>query len=317
MMTRRDFLLSVTAATALGAQVSCSKSGGAGPIPAIDTHTHFFDPTRPGGIPWPPKEDAFIYKPHYPKDFRLLAQPRNIVGTVVVEASELVEDNAWILELAKTNEEIVGLIGNLEPGKPEFAENLKRFSADPLFLGLRFRGPINSHLGEAAILADIKRLADLDLTLDLHGGVAILPSVLMVARTFPSLRIVVNHLPFSDWDGDLSAMKSALGELVNHPNVFIKVSEVVRRVNGEVVVDPEFYRGRFDALLDLFGPDRLLYGSNWPECNRIAPYDDVWRVVDEYFATQSRDVAEKFFWRNSVVAYRWIPRGESAKLVGR
>ncbi len=315
MMTRREFILSTAAATALGPRFPAYASEKIASIPAIDTHTHFYDPTRPEGVPWPPKDNPLLHIPRYPKDFRAEASPHNVVGTVVVEASDWVEDNAWILELAETNDDIVGLIGNLEPGKPEFAGHLKRFSANPLFLGLRLRGAINNHLGEDRVLADIKRLADLDQTLDIHGGARMLAPTLMIAGKFPSLRIVVNHLPFGDWDGNVPEMRGALAELTRHPNVYMKVSAVVRRLKGEVVVDPEFYRPGLDALYELFGPDRLVYGSNWPVSDQIAPYTNVRGVVNDYFATRSRSDAEKYFWRNSLVAYRWIPRGAAAKLV--
>lgn len=314
-MTRREFILSTAAATALGPTFSAYGSEKVASIPAIDTHTHFYDPTRPEGVPWPPKDSPLLYVPRYPKDFRAQAGPHNVVGTVVVEASDWVEDNAWILELAETNDDIVGLIGNLEPGKPEFAGNLKRFSGNPLFLGLRLRGAVNNRLGEDAVLSDIKRLADRDQTLDIHGGSRMLGPTSMIAGKFPSLRIVVNHLPFSDWDGNVSEMKRALSELTRHPNVYMKVSAVVRRLKGEVVVDPEFYRPGLDALYDLFGPDRLVYGSNWPVSDRIAPYTNVRGVMNDYFAIKSRNDAEKYFWRNSLVAYRWIPRGAASKLV--
>jgi len=313
-LTRRDFLITATAATAFGCQKSAEGPSDVAAIPAIDTHTHFFDPTRPEGVPWPGK-DSSLYIPRFPKDFRAQANPHNTIATVVVEASEWVEDNAWILELAETNDDIVGLIGNLDPGKPEFAGNLSRFSENPLFLGLRYRGSATSRLGDDAVLADTKRLADRDQTLDLIGGPKIIEPTLMIAKRFPSLRIVLNHLPFKDWDGDPSAMTQALSELAKHPNIFMKVSGVVRRVNGEFVSDPEFYRPGLDALYDLFGPDRLVYASNWPVSDMTAPYANVRGVMNDYYATKGHSDAEKYFWRNSIVAYKWIPRGAAANLV--
>ncbi|GAB5561746.1 MAG: amidohydrolase family protein [Synoicihabitans sp.] len=312
--TRREFLYSLAAATAMAGKLRGANSSRVNAIPAIDTHTHFYDPTRAEGVPWPPADSAQLYAPHYPADFRAVSEPHRVVGTVVVEASPWVEDNAWILDLAKTNDNIVGLIGNLEPGRHEFARLLKRFLANPLFLGLRFRGEINDRLHDQAVEADIKRLADEDLTLDLLGGETILEPTAVLARKFPTLRIVVNHLPFGDWSGDDSALDPALTALVKHPNVFIKVSNVVRRVKGEIQTDPEFYRPVLDALSHQFGPDRLVFGSNWPVSNRVAPYAVVRQVVNEYFATRDRNDAEKFFWRNSLDAYRWIPRGEALSL---
>lgn len=314
MMTRRDFILSA-AATAIASRLSAAESGKAGPIPAIDTHTHFFDPTRPEGVPYPPKKDTLNYRPVWPAEWRALASPHQVVGTVVVEASEWVEDNAWILELAKSNSEIVGLIGNLRPGHPDFAANLKRFSANPLFLGIRLRGLSPTELSAAATLADIKHLADRNQTIDIHGGPTMLAPVKLIASRLPSLRIVIDHLPFKDWDGNPAAMRAALAEVAALPNVFIKVSEVVRRKEGKVVTDPAFYRPGLDALFEQFGPDRLVFGSNWPVSDHNASYANLYGVVADFFATKSRADAEKYFWRNSLTAYRWVPRGAAAALV--
>src|SRR6266542_3780288 len=70
---------------------------GAGPFPLIDTHTHFYDPTRAEGVPWPPRDDKLLYRTRLPKDYRALPVPRPVTGTVVVEASPWLEDNQWVL----------------------------------------------------------------------------------------------------------------------------------------------------------------------------------------------------------------------------
>jgi len=316
-MTRRNFLrnTTATAATAMLARTAATAAAPVAPIPAIDTHIHLYDPTRPQGIPWPPKTDALLYQPHLPETFRPTVAPFRVVGAVVVEASDWVEDNQWILDLANTNSEIVGFVGNLRPGAPEFAANLRRFAANPIFRGLRLKNSDLKNLGRAAFDADLRRVADAGLAVDVLGGPAILAPAVQLAQLAPALRIVVDHLPFKEWDGNLSGLRSALADLAAQKNIFVKLSEVVRRVNGQVVEDPAFYRPSLDALLELFGPDRVLYGSNWPVSNRVAPYETVHRVVSDYFAGQARAVAEKYFWKNSFVAYRWQRRGAAAALV--
>lgn len=315
-MQRRDFLTRATTAAGTLLLPSLRSAPTAAPaIPAIDTHTHFFDPTRARGVPWPPKTDSVLHRPHLPADFRRVVAGLPIVGTVVVEASEWVDDNDWILALAAQNPELVGLVGNLRPGQPGFAAQLARLAGNPLFRGLRFRAADLRGADTPATTADVRRLAEADLTLDALGGVPVLEPTLRVARAFPSLRIVINHLPFKDWDANPGAMRTALRDLAAQPNVFAKVSEVVRRVDGHVVDDPAFYRPGLDALLDLFGPHRLIYGSNWPVSDRVAPYATIHRVVADYFNARGRDVAEKYFWRNALAVYRWQPRGAAAALV--
>src|SRR5262245_18853787 len=78
----------------------------------IDTHTHFYDPGRPQGVPWPSKDDKLLYRPVFPKDYLALPVPRPVTGTVVVEASPWLEDNQWVLDLAVREPFIVGFVGN-------------------------------------------------------------------------------------------------------------------------------------------------------------------------------------------------------------
>src|SRR2546421_730543 len=66
----------------------------------IDTHTHFYDPSRPQGAPWPGKSDKLLYRPVLPGEYKKLARPFGVVGAIVVEASPWLEDNQWLLDLA-------------------------------------------------------------------------------------------------------------------------------------------------------------------------------------------------------------------------
>ncbi|NQW48839.1 MAG: amidohydrolase, partial [Planctomycetes bacterium] len=101
-MQRRDFLLS----GAVGgiAAMAAVKAGAADapspryPHPVIDTHTHFYDPARPSGVAWPGKDDATLYRTMLPPDWQKVANPSGVTGTIVVEASPLVEDNQWLID---------------------------------------------------------------------------------------------------------------------------------------------------------------------------------------------------------------------------
>ena len=325
-LRRRSFLKGVgTAAAGLlldradsGALHSlCAEAGSAPPCPSIDTHIHVYDPARPQGVPWPPKNLDVLYSMHMPARFVTLTERLGVVGAVVVEASPWVEDNQWVLDVAKDNPIIVGFIGNLEVGQPQFASQLKRFAANPLFRGLRLRDvTIPKGPGEAAFVADMKRLADRQLTLDVVGDTPILADVLRIKKMAPDLRVVIDHLPFHAWDKDgAAAMRDALKEVAQLPRVYIKISDVSRLVGGRLVEDPEFYRPGLDVLWSLFGPDRAIYGSNWPVSDLVAPYASMYKIVAGYFAGKGEADAQKFFWKNSLAAYSWVPRGKAASLV--
>ena len=112
----------------------------AAPSPVIDTHVHFYDPTRPRGVPWPPQTDKLLYKPVLPAAFAALVRPLGVTGAIVIEASPWPEDNQWLLDLAPANPIIAGIIGHLEPGAAAFAADLARYSRNPLFRGIRLNG---------------------------------------------------------------------------------------------------------------------------------------------------------------------------------
>jgi L-fuconolactonase len=113
--------------------------------------------------------------------------------------------------------------------------------------------------------------------------------------------------PASAWHAG-SDLLASLRHLEKRPQVYVKVSEVLRRVDGRVPLDVDFYRRRLDQLWEIFGEDRLLYGSDWPNSDRWAEYPEVLRLVREYFIAKGQPAAEKYFWKNSVAAYRWIKR---------
>ena len=135
-MNRRSFL-QASASSALFAAPRVLRADEQDLLPqtVIDAHTHFYDPRRPQGVPWPAKNDAVLYKTTLPADLKRVA-PR-VTGTVVVEASAWLEDNQWILDLAEREPLIVGFVGHLDPGTPGFADHVRRFSRHRLFRGIR------------------------------------------------------------------------------------------------------------------------------------------------------------------------------------
>jgi L-fuconolactonase len=291
---RRTFLAGAT----LAAQAK--------PIPIIDAHIHLFDPRRPQGVPWPAKDDAVLYKPALPDRYRKIATPFGVVGAIEVECSPWVEDNQWVLDVAAKDSIIVGTVGDLEPGKPEFRAQLERFHKNPLFRGIRYGNlwgrNLDAELGKADFVAGLKTLSDAGLVLDTaNPDAALLNAVLRVTDKVPGLRVVIDHLPQLHPLPDLT-------ELGKRPQVYVKVSEVLRRENGRVPANPDFYRQTLEQLWSVFGEDRLLYGSDWPNSDLWAPFDVELNVVRQFFHGKGRAAEEKYFWKNSVAAYRWVKR---------
>ena len=314
MSTRRDFLASSfgSGVAALTAARLFERSAAADDKPLmVDCHTHFYDPTRPEGVPWPGKNDASLYRPVLPKHFLEQAAPLGVTKTVVVEASPRVEDNAWLLDLAAKNPSIIGVVGNLTPGQPEFAGHLKRFAANKLYRGIRVNhGAVKAGLEQSEFIADVRRLSDAGLELDVNGGPEMPADVARLAEKLPELRIVINHLGNVDVDGaePPQVWRDGMRAAAKHARVFCKVSALVEHAkpkSGEKQVpeDVEFYRPILDSIWNIFGDDRLIYGSNWPVSDRAASYKALFMIVNQYVTARGRATSDKFFWKNAQAAY--------------
>jgi predicted TIM-barrel fold metal-dependent hydrolase len=107
---------------------------------------------------------------------------------------------------------------------------------------------------------------------------------------------------------ELAPYKAALAEIHSRPNIYVKLSEILHRVDGVVATDLASHRERLDYLMEIFGEDRVLFGSDYPNSVGTATFDEVLTLVQQYFAKQPRAVAEKYFWRNSTRCYKWVKR---------
>jgi predicted TIM-barrel fold metal-dependent hydrolase len=167
---------------------------------------------------------------------------------------------------------------------------------------------IAAGLPQPDFISDLQRLADADLELAASGENKMLADLLTLSDRLPRLRIVINHLPFDPPSGvnAIREVGNVLHEFGRRPQVYAKVSGVLRRISGRVPVEPNFYRQPLDQLWDTFGIDRLICGSNWPVSNLLAFYGTVLQVVCDYFLAKGLELAEKYFWKNSLAAYKWV-----------
>lgn len=310
-LSRRALLQSSVAGVAALALPSSGNAEPAKEIPIIDTHTHFYNPERKEGVPWPGKGDPVLYRPVLPPEFVKLTKPLGVTGTVVVEASSWLEDNQWLLDLAKVEPVILGVIGNVKPGSEGFADHIRRFAKNEIYRGIRINvGDLRKGLAQAEYVKDLRTFADLGLTLDVNGGPDTPAEVAKLANEIPDLTICINHCgnvkidgkqPPADW---LAGMRAA----AEHENVFCKVSALVEGTGKREMDAPRdvaFYQPVLDALWNIWGEDRLIYGSNWPVSVRFGSYETVLGIVREYFGKHPRPVQEKFFAGNAQTAYRW------------
>jgi len=303
-MQRRAFLA--------GAAATAAAPGfAADAIPIVDTHVHLFDPSRPQGVPYAgprgqPPQMAL------PENYRRQIAGTGIVGAIVVEASPWIEDNLWILERAKSDPLFVGVVGSLDPSKPEFDEYLNRFSKDPLWRGIRYARVWQMEAGKQVLkpgMAEgLKLLAQTGQTLDMaNPSFDLLRGALLAMDAAPDLHVVMDHMPSLDPTPDMQRVyDSLIAELAARPNFAVKLSQVVHKnEHGDSVTASH---ARLDQLMAAFGEDRVMFGGDWPNSVGTATIPQAVSLMRDYFASRPRIQGEKYFWRNSQRIYRWKTR---------
>ena len=302
-MNRRSLLKTGLTASSLSILAASSV-----PTKVIDAAVHFYDPTRPQGVPWPRTSNPNLYLPTYPDRYLAATAPYKVDGVIAIEASPWLEDNLWLLNVADKNPVIRAVVGHIQPGHPDFSSALKRFSKHPLFRGIRIGGGlVASVLAQPAMMADLKLLSELDLHLDILVNEPPFHPVAELATRLPELRIIIGHLPL-DTPKDASARLNFVNGLAAcgaHGQVFVKVSGIVRRIDNRVSTNASDYKPGLDRLWDIFGSDRVVYASNWPASDMTAPYPVVHKIALDYVLSRGPAETEKFFWRNSIAIYKW------------
>ncbi len=276
----------------------------------IDTHIHLYDTTRDIEVRWPPGDDDVLYKPHLPSEYSRLAKASGVTGAVIVEASDHLEDNDWVLKLVKDDDFYLGLVGNIDVNRDDFGKQLLRLKKDPRFVGVRPRGPDPIDYASDRVLANLRLLAENGLTMDYltnGGGIAGIETIDAVAREIPQLTIVVNHCLGYDFDGQAPGAEwiNAVEQLAANGNVFCKISGLYQRsVPQPAPQDIAHYKAVLDVLWEQFGQERLVYGSNWPVTKHTGSYASLVKLVDAFVSGQGQTAREHYYWKNAAKAYR-------------
>jgi predicted TIM-barrel fold metal-dependent hydrolase len=332
-MRRREFLWNT--ATMVAASAGCPKfavAASVDDIPVIDCHIHLFDATRPQGAPYKGGR-AFAGGVALPTMYAKIAKPLGIVGVIAVDASPWVEDNLWLLETVQADPIMAGAIGNLQPDRPEFSEYLGRYTKNPLYRGIRYGNlwgyDLIGQVDNPAFVEGLKLLAQHDLVLETaNQNLPLLHAAVRVTDAVPDLRIVLDHLPaFDPTPANQAEFEVVMKEISQRKNIWAKLSEIVHPVRtgtpptgggssqvGASRPPPTIqlglaaHRERLDMLMGYMGEDRVVFGSDWPNAVGISEVPDTVALVREYFSNRSREAAEKYFWKNSLAAYKWVKR---------
>ena len=276
----------------------------------IDTHIHLYDTTREKKVGWPPADDKVLYKPHLPPEYNKLARAAGVTGVVIVEASDRLEDNQWVLDLVKEDQFYIGLVGNVDVYREDFDQHVARLKKDRRFVGVRARGPKAIDFTHDLVLSNLNMLAQRKLTMDYltnGGGIPGIRIADKLAHSIPNLTIVIDHCLGYDFDGKPPSDEwvAAVKSLAANKNVYCKISGLYQRCATQPAVkDPAHYQAVLEVLWKNFGRDRLVYGSNWPCTKHSGSYGSFLRLVDAWISGKGQKARENYYWKNAATAYR-------------
>lgn len=294
--------------TSAWSQSAQDKSSKQHPIPIVDCHVHLWDLSRPAGIYWIPKDNKTLYRSFLPQDYAAIAKANGVQGAVVVQAGQSLPDNQWYLDLTADCPELYrGVVGNLSEviGTEKFRPLFEKLCQDKRYVGYRLSGRYQDEL-TAAFYRDLKLTAERGKTVDFLVGDYTFEDINKIAKRLPELKIMLDHFGKVQLNGqalDPTWIKG-MREVSRHKNVYCKVSALYGRVKEQPAPqDIQFYRPVLDLSLELFGEDRLVYGSDWPVTETTGDYASVLKLTKAYFDDQDRRVQEKLYYQNAIKFY--------------
>ncbi len=275
-------------------------------MPFIDSHIHLYDPSRPEGIPWPPKESS-IYKKSFQEHFKEYAKPLTIEGVIVVEASPREIDDEWTLELAKNDPFILGVVANLQPGEEGFEQRLEAFASHPKLKGIRLRPIIDYDLTSSDLRRRLEALVAHKLTFEL-GAISLkkLREYTSLASEMQETSCILDHFGHAEIDGEKprGEWREWIERFAALPNTACKLTSLIEFAKMRPPSrDPEFYQPILEFLFKAFGEDRVIYGSNWPPISMAGSYETNLGLYQHFLGDNQR-ASEKFFHQNAKRIYR-------------
>jgi len=243
----------------------------------IDAHQHFWRISR-GDYFWMRPDVEALYRDYGPEDLHPLLARHGIDRTILVQAAPTVAETEFMLETAEAAPFVAGVVGWVEFADPDVAHTMERLAANPLVVGFR---PMVQDIADddwlvrADLAAAFRTLLEGRLVFDALVLPRHLSRTLVVADRYPDLPIVIDHgaKPFIR-EGLLDPWRADMAALAARPNILCKLSGLVTEARADWTV--EDLRPYVDHLLHVFGPERLLWGSDWPVVNLAGGYDR-WR----------------------------------------
>lgn len=252
----------------------------------LDAHQHFWTYSA-AEYPWIGPGMERLARDYSPADLEAVAGPAGVGGSVAVQARQSLEETRWLLALADLHPAIRGVVGWVDLRGERVAEDLALFAPHERFVGVRHVAqdePDPRFLLGEAFVEGIRTLRRFGLTYDLLVYPRQLPAAVELAGLVPEQPFVLDHLAKPRIAaGEIAAWRRDVEALARHPNVSCKLSGLVTEAawGGWRRADFAPY---LEIALAAFGPERLMFGSDWPVCLVSGEYADVVGIVEDVVA---------------------------------
>lgn len=273
----------------------------------IDAHQHFWKIER-NDYGWITPELPVLFRDYGPSDLEPHLRKHGIGKSILVQAAPTLEETEFILELSEKADFIAGVVGWMDLADSSYRKQYERFCQHPKFIGFRvmiqeMEDP-NLVLSSAYVDA-LSYFAEQDVPIDLLVLANQLPQLVRLLERVPRLRGVVDHLakpPIAS--GVIEPWRSHMSEIARQLKIYCKISGMVTEA-GRNHWNKEDFTAYVHETLDLFGPERVMFGSDWPVCLLAATYDE---VVDLFrYTVQDRlspEETEMVFGGNAAKFYK-------------
>lgn len=258
----------------------------------LDSHVHFWQLER-GDYGWLKPSNPVLYQDYLPTDLLTLQAADDVRGVIAVQAASTVTETDYMLELAARDERILGVVGWLDPFADSFVGEYRRLRNNSRFVGIRLDRTIfapNSDPVSERLIEHLRLLEVDGKSIDLLIGPDNMPSVLQCLKQVPHLKAVINHLggpPIRT--GELEPWSTYMSELAVYPNVYCKWSGMITSAGG---VNPQKLAPYIRHTAEHFGPNRIMFGSDWPVALIAGSYHDVLvlfeQLLPEHWSEEER-----------------------------
>ncbi len=272
----------------------------------IDAHQHFWHYNKTDYV-WMGPEHEVIRGDFLPADLEPLLDTIGFDGSIAVQARQMLQETEWLLSLAERSETVMGVVGWIDLRSEDAPAQIERFASNPKLVGVRHvvhDEPDDSFVLGAAFQRGIGLLQPAGLTYDLLLFPRHLRPSISLVDSFQHQQFVIDHIAKPEIAaGTLEPWAADLREIARRENVHCKLSGMVTEADHENWRSVDF-TPYLDIVLEAFGAERVMIGSDWPVCTLAGAYEPVMQIVIDYVSRLSPQEARAILGENCARFYR-------------